>query len=63
MKSDSPIEAEALTIDEFCRSYKVGKTKTYEVISSGALKTRLFGRRRIILIRDARAYIETLPSE
>ena len=63
MKSDIPIEPEALSIAQACAVTGVGKTKLYELIDSRTLKTRRLGRRRLVLRRDLQEFLETLPSE
>ncbi|UGY18612.1 helix-turn-helix domain-containing protein [Bradyrhizobium septentrionale] len=51
----------AMTIDQFCRSYCVGKTKTYSEIKSGRLKIRKLGSKTIIARADAEAWLASLP--
>jgi excisionase family DNA binding protein len=63
MKSDFPIEPEALSVEEFCVFSRLGKTKVYELIAAGTLKTRRCGRRRLILRADGRACLQSLPTE
>ena len=58
-----PVQPEALSIDEFGAFAGLGKTLIYRLINQGLLKSRRVGRRRIILLADARAFLETLPSE
>ena len=60
MKSDIPIEPEALSIEQACAFTGLGKTKIYELIGSRALKTRRLGRRRLVLRRDLQEFLETL---
>jgi len=43
----------ALTIQQFIAAYKVGRTRTYEEISTGRLPTYRVGRRRFISSRAA----------
>uniref|UniRef100_A0A973WA88 Helix-turn-helix domain-containing protein n=2 Tax=Bradyrhizobium septentrionale TaxID=1404411 RepID=A0A973WA88_9BRAD len=50
-----------MTIDQFCRSYCVGKTKTYSEIKSGRLKIRKLGSKTIIARADAEAWLASLP--
>ena len=63
MKSDIPIEPEALSIAQACAITGLGKTKLYELIDSRTLKARRLGRRRLVLRRDLQEFLETLPSE
>ena len=58
-----PVQPEVLSIDEFGAFSGLGKTLIYRLINAGLLKTRRVGRRRIILLSDARAFLEALPTE
>jgi hypothetical protein len=62
-KSDLPIEPEQLPLDQYFVFVGVGQTKGYELIKSGALKTRKIGKKRIGLISDGRKFLRSLPSE
>ena len=46
------IEKRAYRIDEFCAAYGLGRTKVYELIKSGKLRTVLVDGRRLVP-RDA----------
>ena len=48
----APIEKRAYRIDEFCSAYGLGRTKVYELIKCGKLRTVLVDGRRLVL-RDA----------
>lgn len=41
----------------------MGQTKFYEEIKSGRLQTRKIGRKRVVLVDDADAYLRSLPTE
>lgn len=43
-------------IPEFCATYKISRTKTYEEIKAGRLKVRKFGRATRIASEDAEAW-------
>ena len=60
MKSNIPIEPEALSIEQTCTFTGLGKTKIYELIGSRALKTRRLGRRRLVLRTDLKEFLKTL---
>jgi hypothetical protein len=64
-KSDIPVafEPEVLPLDQFFAFIGVGPTKGYELIKSGALKTRKLGRKRLGLIREGREFLNSLPTE
>ncbi len=49
----------ALTIDDYSRFYRVGRTKTYDLINSGTLKSVLIGGRRLIPVDAAEALLKT----
>jgi excisionase family DNA binding protein len=48
-------EKRAFRINEFCAAYGLGRTKTYELIKIGRLRTVLVGGRRLIHKDDAEA--------
>jgi excisionase family DNA binding protein len=52
----------AMTIDQFCRSYSVGKTKAYSEIQGGKLKIRKLGSKTLIARDDAEAWLNSLPT-
>ena len=41
-------EKRAFRIDEFCALYGLGRTKTYDLIKAGKLRTVLVGGRRLV---------------
>jgi excisionase family DNA binding protein len=41
-------EKRAFRIDEFCAAYGLGRTKTYELIKAGKLRSVLVGGRRLV---------------
>jgi hypothetical protein len=51
----------AMTIDQFCRSYCVGRTKAYAELKSGRLLARKLGSKTIILRADAESWLRSLP--
>lgn len=55
------LQREGLSVTEACAIAGIGRTKIYEAISSGALKARKFGKRRIILRSDLHAFLAALP--
>ena len=62
MNENTPnLQREGLSIVEACTIAGIGRTKIYEAISSGALKARKFGKRRIILRGDLHAFLAALP--
>jgi hypothetical protein len=51
-----------MSLDDFCRRYRIGRTKTYEEINAGRLKARKAGRRTIIGEDDAQEWLSLLPA-
>lgn len=42
-----------LTINAYCAEYACGRTKTYELLNSGALESTRVGRKRLIIRASA----------
>jgi len=53
---------ELLTIPEFCAWARIGRTKAYEEIASGALRALKIGRRTVIKADDADTWLARQPS-
>ena len=53
-----PDRAHLLTIDEACEAMGIGRTKTYELLMSGALASIKIGSRRLIAVTTIADYIE-----
>jgi hypothetical protein len=51
----------AYSISDFCYVYGVGRTHAYAEISAGRLHARKAGRRTLITIDAAEAWLEQLP--
>jgi len=51
----------AYSIPEFCKASSLGRSKTYEEIRSGNIVVRKFGKRTVILVEDAKRYLNSLP--
>jgi hypothetical protein len=56
-----PIGKTAYTIDQFCASTGVGRTKAYEAMDDGRLDFVTFDGRRLILAEQARDFLARLP--
>ena len=52
----------SLSMDEAAATAGVGKTKLYEVINTGALRARKWGKRTIILQSDLEAFLANLEN-
>ena len=53
---------ELLTIPEFCAWARIGRTKLYEEIGSGALRALKVGRRTLITRDDAADWLSAQPA-
>ena len=58
---EASIQQRAMSIDEFCQRYGVGRTSAYEEIKQGRLRGLKVGRRTIITEDDAEAWLRRLP--
>lgn len=47
-----------MTIAEFSRWSRLGRTKIYEEIGAGALRTFTIGRRRYVKVAEAHAWLD-----
>lgn len=52
----------ALTVAEFCRSLKIGKTHFYAEVKAGRIHIRKSGRRTLVPLSEQQAYLVRLPS-
>ncbi len=52
-----------LTINQVAALLNLGRTKTYEIVRSGKLKSYKFGSRRLIRREDVSRYVESMASE
>jgi excisionase family DNA binding protein len=51
------IQKRAYRIDEFCTAYGLGRTKVYELIKCGRLRTVLVGGRRLVPVEAGEALL------
>jgi excisionase family DNA binding protein len=51
----------AMTIDEFCERYRIGRTTAYTEIKEGRLRARKCGKRTIITDDDSEDWLRRLP--
>jgi hypothetical protein len=54
--------AAAMTVPEFCKWARLGKTATYREVRCGRLKLRKVGAKSLILVSDAEAWLRALPA-
>jgi hypothetical protein len=52
----------ALTIPEFCRWSRVGRTTVYREIKAGRLVLRKVGTKSLILMSDGEPWLRSLPT-
>jgi hypothetical protein len=57
----SETQAIALSIPTFCRTYGIGRSKTYELIGAGTLEAKKFGSKTLIDCISAEAWYRGLP--
>jgi excisionase family DNA binding protein len=55
-------ETAALTIDEYCRAYRICRETAYREIRAGRLPARKLGRKTLVLRADAEAWAASLPA-
>ena len=51
-----------MSLQEFCRAYGIGRTRTYAELKSGRLRARKAGKRTLITGDDAEAWLRNLPT-
>jgi excisionase family DNA binding protein len=51
----------AYTVNQALAEANCGRTKFYEEVNAGRIKTRRLGRRVLILADDLKAWLESLP--
>lgn len=62
LNRDAPLPVLAVRISDATRLTGIGKTKLFELIADGTLKTTSIGRRRLILYRSLHSLIEGPPA-
>jgi hypothetical protein len=65
MRDESPaMEATtlgALTVEEFCETYKMGRSKFYGELRAGRLSAKKNGKNTIVLKSEAQRWEQSLP--
>ena len=51
----------AMTVPEFCRWARIGRTKLYAEVKAGRLTLRKAGSKTLILCNDGEAWLRSLP--
>jgi excisionase family DNA binding protein len=60
--NDSSHDIITASISEFCRVSGLGRSKTYEMLADGQLKSVRIGKRRLIVLDSYRRMIDELAS-
>ena len=55
-------EKAAFTVDQFCTWAAIGRSKFYREVSEGRLRLRKIGRKSVVTMADATAWLEALPT-
>jgi predicted DNA-binding transcriptional regulator AlpA len=58
VSSENEIAAEALTVNEFMRAYKLGRSSVYKLIRTKKLQSKKILGKRLILVSSAKALLE-----
>lgn len=51
----------AMTVDEFCGWAAIGRNKFYEEVKAGRLTMRKIGRKSVVTLAEAEAWLNSLP--
>ncbi|WP_454628445.1 hypothetical protein [Bradyrhizobium cenepequi] len=61
--ADQPAATDgAMSIDEFCRRYCVGKTKAYAEAKAGRLQMLKIGSKTVVARAEAQRWLNSLPT-
>jgi excisionase family DNA binding protein len=63
LPKNTSMEPLAVSVEEAERISGIGRTKLYELLTSGAIKSRKVGRRRLVIVWSLRAYLEADDGE
>ena len=58
----SPSSPAAMTVPEFCKWARLGRTAVYREVKSGRLVLRKVGAKSLVLVADAEAWLRSLPT-
>lgn len=51
----------AMSVDDFCAWASIGRAKFYREVGAGRIKLRKIGRKSIVTMSDAQAWLSALP--
>lgn len=57
----TPENRGALTVDEFCGWASIGRSKFYQEVKDGRITLRKIGRKTVVTMADAQAWLDSLP--
>ena len=60
MKGNVVMKPTLISVTEFARMMGVGRTKAYEILAEGIIKSTNIGRRRLVSRKSAQVYAATL---
>ena len=55
-------ERRVFTISEFLQRYGIGRTRFYEEVAEGRLRLRKLGKKSLVTVDDAEAWLNSLPT-
>jgi excisionase family DNA binding protein len=61
-KQEYSANKRAFKVDEFCHMYGLGRTKAYDEMKEGRLKSVTIGARRLIKFDDAESWLASLAA-
>jgi hypothetical protein len=50
-----------MTVDQFCHWANLGRSKFYREVSDGRIRLRKIGRKSVVTVGDAEAWLDALP--
>lgn len=62
LDNSATVQHGAMSVDTFCERYGVSRSKAYQEIGAGRLKPKKLGRRTLITVADAEAWLASLPT-
>lgn len=51
----------ALTVPQFCDWASIGRSKFYQEVNEGRIRIRKVGRKSVVTVSDAQAWLASLP--
>ena len=60
LRTPTATQPRALSVEQFCERYNIGKTTAYAQIREGRLRLRKIGKRSVIAVEDAEIWFRNL---